>query len=90
MTHAELPQGTRPELITKVPFTTRQELGAGAATLTALITEVPGVETSHIHSPEDAVAAINAQLAARDSSLGTPEVRVGKIIAQRGGNPVGR
>ena len=48
---------------------------------------MPGAPASEFRSPEQVVAGINEQLAARDPSLGRPEVRAGGpdgIITQRG------
>lgn len=75
----------------ETPLSARQDLGSVAYDLVdrqepGLITTVPGVETSTYLSPEDSVAAINEQLAARPKGAGRPEVRAGGtdgIITQR-------
>lgn len=71
MSTTELLEGKKPELITGVPDSIRQELGERAVCI----------------DPQDIVDRINKQLAARPAGAGRPEVRVGGadgIITQRG------
>jgi hypothetical protein len=93
MTLDQLPSGNRIELITEVPTSVLQALAERASNLQALdshavVTEVPGHEgESGYRSPEDAVAAIQKQLAERPQGAGRPEVRAGGtdgLITQRG------
>lgn len=86
----QLPSGKTIELITEVPTSVLQALADRAGKLDALdvVSEVPGYEDkSGYRSPEDAVAAINTQLAERPTGAGRPEVRAGGtdgMITQRG------
>lgn len=93
MTLDQLPSGKHIELITEVPTSVLQALAERASKLQALdaptvVTEVPGYEGEPgYRSPEDVVAAIQQQLAARPEGAGRPEVRAGGtdgIITQRG------